>query len=102
NLWLEAKPVEYETLTVPAGTFKGLRVRLQAYFRDEPLRKRSVELWLVPDHPNRPIVRVEAQTKIGHLSMELMEFVAGQWDGRPGSHAGTERSSALAAQSNPR
>jgi hypothetical protein len=99
NLWLEANPVAYETLTVPAGTFKTLRLKLRAYFRDEPLRKRSVELWLVPDHPNRPIVRAEARTKVGHLSMELMEFVAGQRDSRPVSGADTERSSALAARS---
>lgn len=102
NLWLEADPVGYETLTVPAGTFKALRLKLRAYFRDEPLRKRSVEVWLVPDHPNRPIVRAEAQMKVGHVSMELMEFVAGQPDGRPVSSVGTEGSSALAADSAPR
>ncbi len=99
NLRLEANPVGYETLTVPAGTFRALRLKLQAYFREEPLRRRSVDLWLVPDHPNRPIVRADAQLKIGHVSVELMEFVAGKWDGRPVSGAGTERSSALAAQS---
>jgi hypothetical protein len=102
NLWLEVNPVGYETLTVPAGTFKALRLKLRAYFRDEPLRKRSVELWLVPDHPNRPIVRAEAQTKAGHVSMELMEFVAGQSDGRPVSGADPERSSALASRSTQR
>ena len=59
NLWLEVSPVGYETLTVPAGTFKALKLELQAYFRNERLRKRNVEIWLVPDHPNKPIVRAE-------------------------------------------
>ena len=99
NLWLEVSPVGYETLTVPAGTFKALKLKLQAYFRDEPLRKRSVEIWLVPDHPNRPIVRADAQMKIGQVRLELMEFVAGLSAGRPVSGTNPERSSALAARS---
>ena len=78
---------------------KALKLKLQAYFRDEPLRKRSVEIWLVPDHPNRPIVRADAQMKIGQVRLELMEFVAGLSAGRPVSGTNPERSSALAARS---
>ncbi len=99
NLWLEVSPVGYETLTVPAGTFKALKLELQAYFRNERLRKRNVEIWLVPDHPNKPIVRADAQMKIGQVRLELMEFVAGLSAGRPVSGTNPERSSALAARS---
>ena len=102
NLWLEADPVAYETLTVPAGTFKALKLKLRAYFREEPLRNRNVEIWFLPDHPHKPIVRADAQMKIGHVRLELLEFVAGKSDGPPVSDANPERSSALTARSIPR
>lgn len=80
NMWLEAEPVAVETLKVPAGRFEALKLELQAYFEGKPVRKTRVELWIPQAHPQRPIVRVEARIKIGHLILELTQFTPGRED----------------------
>lgn len=78
NLWLEVEPTGVETLEVPAGTFEALKLKLQAYFEGKPVRKTRVDLWIPQSHPQRPIVRVDARIKVGHLILELTEFIPGR------------------------
>jgi hypothetical protein len=78
NVWLQVEPVGVETVKVAVGTFKALKLELQAYFEGKPLRKTRVDLWIAENHPQRPIVKVEAYLKVGHLNLELVEFTPGQ------------------------
>jgi Protein of unknown function (DUF3108) len=81
NLWLEVEPAGVETVKVPAGSFRALKLKLRAYFEGKPVRKTRVDLWVAEDHPQRPIVQAEAYLKVGHLNFELVEFIPGR-DGR--------------------
>ncbi len=78
NMWLEVEPAGVETVKVAVGTFEALKLKLQAYFEGKPVRKTRVELWIAQTHPQRPLVRVEANLKVGHLTLELIEFIAGR------------------------
>ncbi len=81
NMWLEVEPTAAETVKVAVGTFEALKLKLQAYFEGKPVRKTRVDLWIAETHPQRPVVQVEAYLKVGHLNLELIEFIAGR-DGR--------------------
>jgi guanyl-specific ribonuclease Sa len=78
NMWLQVEPAGIETVEVPAGAFQALKLKLQAYFEGEPVRKTRVDLWIAENHPQRPIVQVEAYLKVGHLNLELVEFKPGR------------------------
>ena len=63
---ITVEPAGVETVKVAVGTFEALKLKLQAYFEGKPVRKTRVELWIAQTHPQRPLVRVEANLKVGH------------------------------------
>jgi hypothetical protein len=78
NMWLEVEPAAVETVKVAVGTFEARKLKLQAYFEGKPVRKTRVDLWIDQTHPQRPLVLVEAYLKVGHLTLELIEFIPGR------------------------
>ena len=78
NMWLEVEPVGVETVKLDVGTFEALKLKLQSYFDGKPVRKTRVDLWVAQTHPQRPLVWAEAYLKLGHLTLELIEFLPGR------------------------
>jgi 3'-phosphoadenosine 5'-phosphosulfate (PAPS) 3'-phosphatase len=49
NWFLEAHPVGIEDVSVPAGTFKAMKVRLQTFIGKEMQQKGDVFVWIADD-----------------------------------------------------
>jgi hypothetical protein len=77
NWLLEATPLGVESVTVKAGTFKAMKMRLQTFIGQELQQKGDVFLWMAVDHPERPLVQVQAEIKVGSIWIELKEFQPG-------------------------
>lgn len=77
NWWLEAAPMKHESITVPAGTFSAVRLRLQTFLGQDLQQKGDVHIWIADQHPSHPLLKVEGEIKIGSVVMELNEFVPG-------------------------
>lgn len=77
NWWLEAKPIAFEKITVPSGTFDTVKLKLQTFIGKELQQKGDVYAWIATDHPAKPLVQVEGEIKIGSLWMRLHQFTPG-------------------------
>lgn len=77
NWWLEAEPVAFESLTVPAGTFKTVKLRLQTFLGKDLQQKGDVWAWVATDQPSRPLVQIQGEIKIGSIFMRLHRFTPG-------------------------
>ena len=78
NWWFEARPVASETITVPAGTFKAIKLKLDTYLGKDLQQKGDVHLWVATEDPSRPIIKITGEVKIGSINMELASFKKGQ------------------------
>ncbi|CAK0769715.1 conserved hypothetical protein [Gammaproteobacteria bacterium] len=76
--WLEAEALAQEQVEVPAGTFSTIKLRLHTYLGDALQQKGDLQVWIAVDRPERPMVQVNAEVRIGALQLELTRF-------RPGS-----------------
>ena len=74
NWWLEAQPVAIEQIEVPAGKFNAFKLKLQTYIGKELQQKGDVYAWIATDHPNRPLVKLMGEIKVGDVVMELKSF----------------------------
>ena len=74
NWWLEAQPVAIEQIEVPAGKFKAFKLKLQTFIGKELQQKGDVYAWIASDHPNRPLVKLTGEIKVGNVVMELKSF----------------------------
>lgn len=74
NWWLEAKPLAIEQIEVPAGTFTAFKLKLQTYIGKELQQKGDVHAWIAAEHPNRPLLKLEGEIKVGNVVMELKSF----------------------------
>ena len=77
NWFLEAHPVGIEDVSVPAGTFKAMKVRLQTFIGKEMQQKGDVFVWIADDK-QRTLVQVQGDIKIGSVYMRLSKYSAGQ------------------------
>lgn len=77
NWWLEATPLATEEVTVPSGKYLSDRLKLQTYIGKELQQKGDVTIWIARDHPNRPLVKIEGEIKIGSVKIELDKFTPG-------------------------
>ena len=73
NWWLEAEPKEFEKLTTEAGTFDTVKVKLTTYIGKELQQKGEIYVWIGRGE-GRPLVKVDAEIKIGNLSMTLKKI----------------------------
>ncbi len=77
NWFLEANPLGVEDVTVPAGTFKAMKLRLQTYIGKEMQQKGDVFVWIALDK-TRAMVQVRGDIKIGSVFMQLSKYTPGR------------------------
>ena len=77
NWWLEVTPVAFEKTEVEAGFFDTVKLSLQTYVGKDLQQKGEVFVWIATKHPNRPLVKVEADIKMGNVFMILAKFKPG-------------------------
>ncbi len=77
NWWLEAEPIAFEKVTVPAGTFDTVKLKLQTYIGKDLQQKGDVYLWMATNTPERQLVQVQGEIKIGSVWMKLHQYKAG-------------------------
>lgn len=78
NWWLTAEPLEFKEITVPAGTYKAAKLKLQTYLGKELHQKGQVYAYYDTQTPQRPLVLIEAEVKIGTFRLSLKEFKPGE------------------------
>ena len=74
---LHVNPVGNETVDVPAGRFTALKMEAQTYRDGKPQDKGRFQIWVAQDHPSRPVVMVEADVKLGQVTLQLESFEPG-------------------------
>lgn len=77
NWWLEAKPLQFEQITVPAGTFDTVKLKLQTYIGKELQQKGDVYAWIDIKTKERPLVQLQGDIKIGSVWVKLHQFTPG-------------------------
>jgi len=78
NWWLTATREEFVRLTTPIGKFEAVRLKLETFIGKELQQKGNAKIWLAFNHPNRPLLKIEAQIKIGSFIASLAEYKAGK------------------------
>ncbi len=76
NWWLEAYPMAREKIEVPVGEFNTTKLKLTTYLGKELQQQGDVYIWIA-ETPNRPIVLIQGDVKIGSLLFEMIEYVPG-------------------------
>lgn len=77
NWWLTATREDFVHLNVPAGKFDAVRLKLQTFIGKELQQKGAAKIWIAINHPNKPLLKIEAQIKIGSFIAVLSKFDAG-------------------------
>ncbi|MCX6118149.1 MAG: DUF3108 domain-containing protein [Proteobacteria bacterium] len=77
NWFLEANPVAIEDVTVPAGTFKSVKLRLQTYIGKALQQKGEVYVWIAKSAPFQ-LVQVQGEIKIGSVFLRMSHYQEGQ------------------------
>jgi hypothetical protein len=77
NYWLSITPVALERIEVPAGLFEALHLDIRATRDGESEERNHFEVWLATEHPNRPILILQAELELGRLTLRLDEFIPG-------------------------
>ncbi len=78
NWWLEATPIAFEKVKVPAGTFEAVKLRLQTFIGKELQQRGDLYVWIDIKSPSRTMLQIEGEVKIGSVNMKLVEFKPGQ------------------------
>lgn len=77
NWFLEATPVVVEEVTVPAGKYSAMKIKLQTYLGQELQQKGDVHVWINTKAPHE-LVQVQGEIKIGSVFMRLSKYKPGQ------------------------
>jgi hypothetical protein len=77
NWWLEAEPVAMEKVTVPAGTFDAVKLRLHTFIGKELQQKGEVYAWIATKTPEKQLVQLQGEIKIGSVWVKLHKYKAG-------------------------
>ena len=77
NWFLEAEPVAMEQVTVPAGTFNTVKIKLQTFIGKDLQQKGDVWAWISTDTPQRQLVQVQGEIKIGSVWIKLSSYTPG-------------------------
>lgn len=77
NWWLEAEPIALEKVTVPAGTFDTVKIKLQTFIGKELQQKGDVWAWIATNTPERPLVQIQGEIKLGSVWIKLNKFKPG-------------------------
>jgi hypothetical protein len=77
NWFLEATPIGMESVTVPAGTFNAMKVKLQTFIGKELQQKGDVYVWIAND-TQRTLAQIQGDIKIGSVYMRLSKYTVGR------------------------
>ncbi len=77
NWWLEADPVAFEDVVVPAGRFKTVKLKLQTYIGKDLQQKGDVWAWIALNTPERQLVQIQGEIKIGSVWIKLNAYTPG-------------------------
>lgn len=77
NWWLEAEPLAFETVEVEAGKFETVKLKLQTFIGKELQQKGDVYAWIATKTPERQLVQVQGEIKIGSVYIKLHKYKAG-------------------------
>lgn len=77
NWWLDAEPVAIEQVEVPAGRFRTVKLKLTTYLGKDLQQKGDVYAWIATDTPERQLVQVQGEIKIGSVWIKLHRFKPG-------------------------
>ncbi len=77
NWFLEAEPVAMERITVPAGTFDTVKLKLQTFIGKDLQQKGDVWAWISTATPERQLVQVQGEIKIGSVWIKLSSYTPG-------------------------
>jgi hypothetical protein len=78
NWWLEADPIAFEKVTVGAGTFDTVKLKLQTFIGQELQQKGDVYAWYDVKSPAAPLVQIQGEIKIGSMFIKLDKFEPGR------------------------
>ncbi len=74
---LEANPEKIEKITVPYGQYEAVRLDLKTYADKAYKQIGIVKVWIANNHPNKLMLKVEAEIKLGSFIFSLKEFKSG-------------------------
>lgn len=77
NWWLDAEPLLIENVKVPAGEFKAVKLKLTTYLGKELQQKGDVFAWVATETPQRQLVQIQGEIKIGSVWIKLHQYKAG-------------------------
>jgi len=77
NWYLDATPVAFEKLNVPAGEFETVKLKLQTFLGKELQQKGDVYVWIATKTPQKQLVKIEGDIKIGSVKLILNKYQAG-------------------------
>lgn len=77
NWWLDADPIAIEYVEVPAGRFKAVKLKLTTYLGKDLQQKGDVFAWIATETPERQLVQVQGEIKIGSVWIKLHRFKPG-------------------------
>lgn len=77
NWWLEATPVAFETVEVAAGKFETVKLKLQTFLGKDLQQKGDVFVWLATKTPQRQLVQIQGEIKLGSVWLKLFTYQAG-------------------------
>lgn len=78
NWWLEAEPVAFESVTVEAGTFDTVKLKLQTFIGKDLQQKGDVFAWYAVKTPQKQLVQIQGDIKLGSVWIKLDHFEAGK------------------------
>ena len=78
NWYLEAEPVAFEEITVPAGVYKTVKLKLQTFIGKDLQQKGEVYMWIGTDTADKPLVQIQGEIKIGSIWIKLHKYKNGK------------------------
>jgi hypothetical protein len=77
NWWIKAKAEDHVKVETPLGEFVAVRINLETFIGKELQQRGKMKVWIAFQHPQRPLVRIEAEVKVGRFIAEIIEFKRG-------------------------
>ncbi len=77
NWWLEAEPLAMEKVSVPAGTFDTVKIKLTTFIGKDLQQKGDVWAWISVNTPEHQLVQVQGEIKLGSVFIKLHKFAPG-------------------------
>ena len=73
---LEAMPEGYENIETPIRKFKTVKLKVKTFVGEQLEQNGDAYAWVAIDDPQRPLVKLQANIKIGAVKMLLENYVA--------------------------